>query len=53
MYDIPLETAVVTTGFRKIGICFDSPNEFPGLPSDFPDVFPATDWVARKAENTH
>ena len=48
--DVSLEAAVVARAWKS-GIRFDSPNESSGLPSDFPDVFPATDWVAREAED--
>ena len=46
--DISLEPAGVLTSWTS----FDSPDESSGLPTDFPDVVPAADWVSRKAEET-
>lgn len=52
MDDISLEAAVVIAGVLKSGICFDRPDESSGLPTDFPDVVPAADWVSGKVEET-
>jgi hypothetical protein len=49
MDDISLEPAVVIAGVLE---CFDSPDESSGLPTDFPDVVPAADWVSGKVEET-
>lgn len=48
MDDIPLESAVAIAGVSKSGICLDGPYESSGFPTDFPDIFPAADWVSRK-----
>lgn len=52
MDDISLEATVRMAWVSKSGDCFDSPDEHSGLPTDFPDVFPAADRVSRKVEKT-